>query len=169
MSLANITRTTTSIDPDAERILRSLPQWFGDEKSLDQYVRDTSLYPTFVATVDDKISGFITVKQPFPASAEIHCMAVEASSRGQGLGRELVDHAKAWATATGSRFLQVKTLAESHPSPEYAQTRAFYVAMGFVPLEVFPELWSRHNPCLQMMLYLPPTLHCAPSSTPTSD
>lgn len=150
-----IHHTTTSIEPEAERILRSLPQWFGVEESLQEYVRDTSLHPTFVATVDNAVRGFITVNQHFPASAEIHCIAVEATSRGQGLGQALVMHAQAWAVNHGVRFLQVKTLAASHPSPAYAQTRAFYRGMGFVPLEVFPGLWSPQNPCLQMIKPLP--------------
>ena len=46
---------------------------------------------------------------------------------------------------------QVKTLAASHPSPEYAQTRAFYEALGYVPLEVFPTLWAAHLPVLQLV------------------
>jgi len=150
----NIIRTAMSIEPQAERILRSLPQWFGLEESLRDYVRDTSLHPTFIATVDDTVRGFITVKQHFPASAEIHCIAVEAPVRGQGVGQALVRHAQAWAVDRGVRFLHVKTLAESHPSPAYAQTRAFYLGMGFVPLEVFPDLWSPQNPCLQMIKQL---------------
>lgn len=150
-----IQRTTTPIGSEAERILRSLPQWFGVEESLQDYIRDTSLHPTFIASVGDSMRGFITVKQHFPASAEIHCIAVEASSRGRGVGQALVQHAQTWAAAHGARFLQVKTLAESHPSAEYAQTRAFYLRMGFVPLEVFPSLWSSQNPCLQMIKQLP--------------
>ena len=150
-----IFRTTTSIEPAAERILRCLPQWFGVEESLQDYVRDTSLYPTFVAAKNDTVNAFITVKQHFPASAEIHCIAVEASLRGRRLGKALVHCAREWAAGQGVLFLLVKTLAQSHPSPEYAQTRAFYVDMGFVPLEILPELWSPHNPCLQMIQYLP--------------
>lgn len=39
----------------------------------------------------------------------------------------------------------------SHPSPEYARTRAFYHAMGFVDLECFPTLWDAGNPCLVLV------------------
>ncbi|MBI2749782.1 MAG: GNAT family N-acetyltransferase [Burkholderiales bacterium] len=151
----SIHRATTSVQTDAERILRSLPGWFGLEDALREYAQDTSLHPTFVATNGNAVSGFITVKHHFPPSAEIHCVAVEAQTRGQGLGRALVRHAQAWAADQGVRFLQIKTLAESHPSPEYAQTRAFYLRMGFVPLELFPSLWSSQNPCLQMIKQLP--------------
>lgn len=47
-------------------------------------------------------------------------------------------------------MLLVKTLADTHPSEEFAQTRAFYRAMEFGRLEVFPDLWGPHNPCLLM-------------------
>jgi hypothetical protein len=30
----------------------------------------------------------------------------------------------------------------------------FYYAMGFKPLEVFPELWAPHNPCLQLVKFI---------------
>jgi hypothetical protein len=41
----------------------------------------------------------------------------------------------------GARILQVKTLAESHPSRHYAETRAFYESAGYLPMEVFTLLW----------------------------
>jgi coenzyme F420-0:L-glutamate ligase/coenzyme F420-1:gamma-L-glutamate ligase len=45
----------------------------------------------------------------------------------------------------------VKTLAPTRPDENYARTRAFYEAMGFTPLEVFPELWDPRNPALQLV------------------
>jgi len=48
----------------------------------------------------------------------------------------------------------VKTIAASHPSAAYAQTRAFYSRMGYLAVEVFPELWSAANPCLQMVKFV---------------
>ncbi len=51
-------------------------------------------------------------------------------------------------------YLQVKTLGSSHPDPYYARTRAFYFAMGFRPLEEFPQIWDAQNPCLIMVQYL---------------
>lgn len=61
---------------------------------------------------------------------------------------------EAWAYAQGARFMQVKTLADSHPSPEYAQTRAFYTRLGFAPLELFPTLWGEKTPCLQLIKHI---------------
>ena len=78
-------------------------------------------------------------------------MAVHADCRGSGLGTSLIEHSQAWLRRQGARFLQVKTVASTSASAEYAETRKFYEAMGFTPLEVFPELWDPWNPALQMV------------------
>ena len=135
---------------DCERILRSLPQWFGIEQALMEYVQDSERNPTFVATVGEPIA-FLTVRSHFLHSWEVHCMAVEADQRGRGVGRLLHQHVEGWLRDQGARLLQVKTLAASHPSAAYAQTRKFYQAMGYTELEVFPTLWSPTLPVLQLV------------------
>ena len=145
---------TTNIEAACEQILRSLPLWFGQEESIIQYVGDTSRLPTLAAIQGEALSGFLPLRQHWPQSFEISCLAVRALDRGHGVGRALVDFASSWAAGRGGQFLQVKTLASAHPSPEYAQTRAFYARMGFVPLEVFPTLWSARHPCLQLIKHL---------------
>jgi GNAT superfamily N-acetyltransferase len=141
----------SGVSSDAERILRSLPGWFGIEDSLRQYVRDTELLPTFVARSPQGITGFLTLKEHFSQAWEVHCIAVEAQSRQRGAGRALHEVVEQWLSRRGARFLQVKTIASSHPSPEYAETRAFYQAIGYTPLEVFPLLWHPRNPALQLV------------------
>jgi hypothetical protein len=59
-----------------------------------------------------------------------------------------------WFGHRGVRFLQVKTVAASSPSMEYAETRKFYERRGFTPIEVFPTLWDPHNPALQYIKVL---------------
>jgi GNAT superfamily N-acetyltransferase len=78
-------------------------------------------------------------------------MAVQSDSRGSGIGRALHDYVENWLAARGVRFLQVKTLSAGHPSQEYAETRGFYSAIGYVPLEIFPQLWSPRHPVLQLV------------------
>ena len=58
---------------------------------------------------------------------------------------------ESYLVGRGIEFLQVKTLSPAHPDKNYAKTRAFYGAMGFRPLEEFPDLWGEQNPCLQMI------------------
>jgi len=138
-------------EDELEAVLRTLPGWFGIERSLLAYARDTSILPTFVAESGERPLGFISLRQHFRASWEVNCMAVAAPARGSGIGSALLKHAEAWLLAQGARYLEVKTLAASHPSPEYGQTRAFYEARGFLPLEILPLHWSASNPCLVML------------------
>ncbi len=142
---------------DCERILRSLPQWFGIEEALVEYVADADRYPTFHALESARSVGFVTVRQHFPAVWEVHCMAVLAERRGCGIGRRLHAHVERWLGARGATFLHVKTLADSHPSKAYAQTRAFYVRIGYTPQEVYPTLWEPGMPVLQLVKCVAPS------------
>lgn len=139
------------IENEAERILRTLPAWFGDEASLRQYAANTGHLFTFVAEDAGKPLAFVSLRKHFSQSWEIDCIAVTASSRMTGVGRLLHSHVERWLRDQGATLLQVKTLAESHPSAEYAQTRKFYTRLGYRPLEVFPDLWAPHLPVLVMV------------------
>ena len=137
-----------------EAVLRSLPDWFGIEESLRMYARNTESLPTFVWLDGGVATAFLSLRQHFAAAWEIDCIAVHANARGTGLGRMLLERAERWLLEQGAELLQVKTIAASKAHAGFAQTRQFYERSGFLPLEVFPELWSRSNPCLLMVKIL---------------
>ena len=139
-----------------EPILRALPQWFGLEASLVQYVQDIDALPTFLAEQGGRALGFLTLKRHTPCAAEIYVMGVRPEAHRQGLGRTLVQRAEAYLRQEQVEYLQVKTLGSSQPDPGYAQTRAFYAALGFQPLEEFKQFWSEQNPCLLMVKHFCP-------------
>lgn len=151
----NIEGPLTGVEAECERVLRTLPQWFGIEHALLEYAQNTARLPTFVARVEYKIVGFLSLQQHFPETWEVNCVAIDSQHRGQGLGRKLQAQAEEWLVGNGACILQVKTLAESHPSTAYAETRKFYQALGFKPVEVFPTLWAAHLPVLQLVKVLP--------------
>ncbi len=97
-------------------------------------------------------TAFITINQKFSPSAEIDAMGVLPAYHRQGLGRKLLTETKKQCRESKIAFLQVKTLSADHPDLGYAKTRQFYQEMGFVPLDLFPELWGKANPCLQLIL-----------------
>jgi hypothetical protein len=66
----------------------------------------------------------------------------------------LIATAAAHAKAHGINLLTVKTLSARDPDAGYARTRAFYTAMGFVPIEELPALWNPENPAVLMLKVL---------------
>jgi len=139
---------------DCEAVLRSLPMWFGIERALLMYARDSAVMPIFALSEDHALVGFLTLREHFPEAWDIHCVAIRADARGQGHGSRLLAHAEAWLRSRRVRFLQVKTVAATSSSKEYAETREFYNRRGFSPIEVFPTLWDAHNPALQYITVL---------------
>jgi GNAT superfamily N-acetyltransferase len=145
--------TVVAVDDPVERsrlcesILRDLPEWFGIEAGTAVYVRDVAELPTF-AVGDD---GFIALKLHLARAAEVYVMGVRRELQGHGLGTRLLATAEDDLRRRGVEYLQVKTLASSHPSEHYGRTRRFYESSGFVGLEVLPTLWGEANPCLVMV------------------
>lgn len=141
--------------PGCEAVLRALPGWFGIERAILDYREAAARHPTFgTRDASGDPTSFLTLVRHFPQSAEVHCMAVRPELRGTGVGTALLGACEAWLRAEGVRFLQVKTLSATSPDRGYAQTRAFYLARGFVPLQELPELWDAFNPCLVLVKHL---------------
>jgi len=138
-----------------EAIGRALPAWFGIEAGLEEMRRAAEIEPGFVALMEpDRMIGFLTVRRHFPESWDITWMAVHPDHHRRRIGRQLIGALVEDARENGVRLLQVKTLADQHPSPEYARTRAFYQSLGFLRLEVVPDLWGPENPCLVLVMPL---------------
>ena len=137
--------------PSCEEILRGLPQWFGFPDVNAQYVRDLESLPAFVAIGQGRVVGFLALRHHNPLASEIHVLAVRRERRRSGIGRALVRHAEDELARSRVRILQVKTLGPSHPDSGYKETRAFYSALGFIPLEETKTFWGEDNPCLIMV------------------
>ncbi len=140
-------------DVACEAILRALPDWFGIEEALVDYVRRLTAMETWVADVDGTVVGFLAVKQHNRWAAEIQVMAVAPELHSRGCGRRLVEHAERSLRSHSVEFLQVKTLSPSRPDSHYERTRGFYERMGFRPLEE-TNAWGDANPCLTMVKHL---------------
>lgn len=134
----------------AERILRALPQWFGIESALLDYASDAASLVNFLAADDERLIGFVTLREHNAVSLELNCIAVLPAWHREGVGRHLCAAAQAWWAERGGKLIQVKTLGPSRPNEYYARTRAFYGALGFVPVEEFSDLWPG-NPCLLLV------------------
>ena len=134
-----------------EKILRSLPNWFGIEKAIIQYIKDADKLPTIIVKNENEGIGFLTIKKHFKESADIHCMGILPQYHRKGIGRKLIKKVELHLKNEGVKMLQVKTISEKSTCKFYAKTREFYKSVGFIPLEVFPTLWDKSNPCLQLV------------------
>ena len=127
-------------DPHAvERLLTALPDWFGIEEAVREYVEDSRTKPTYLAFDSDttEVIGALLITRHFPESAEMHLLAVDPRHHRRGVGSALARRFEDDMRADGARLLEVKTLGLSSPDESYAKTLAFYRAIGYLPLEEF--------------------------------
>ncbi|SHD77974.1 GNAT family N-acetyltransferase [Schnuerera ultunensis] len=132
-------------------ILRKLPDWFGIEEAIIEYVdkvKDTIFYAAFD---NDKPIGFLSLKFNNEYTCEIYVMGIKKEYHNKGIGRELVERAISYLIKKNYKFLMVKTLGESHLDKNYKKTREFYNKLGFYPIEEIKGIWGEHNPCLIMV------------------
>ena len=134
-----------------EALIAALPDWFGIPTSNAAYLRDLDRLPSWLACRESEVVGAATLAQHYPASFEVHFMAVRPELHRKGVGRTLLVHLETEAASRGGRWLHVKTLAPSHPDPFYARTRKFYAAMGFAPLFESETLWGPENPAVVLV------------------
>jgi len=135
-------------------VLRALPDWFGIESSIIDYVDQVQSMPFFAAFDDEKAIGFVALKIHNKYTAEICVMGVLQEYHRQGIGKLLVEKCETNCVNNNMEYLTVKTLDESRECNSYKKTRLFYFSMGFKPLEVFPLLWDEDNPCLFMVKHI---------------
>ncbi|MCL2604405.1 MAG: GNAT family N-acetyltransferase [Defluviitaleaceae bacterium] len=135
-------------------ILRALPDWFGVEDSIVDYVNQVPSMPFFAVYDGETVAGFTAVKVHNPHTAEVCVMGVLNPYHRRGIGKMLVACCEKFCRERNMDFLTVKTLDASRDWPPYEKTRNFYLSVGFKPLEVFPLLWDECNPCLFMAKYV---------------
>jgi ribosomal protein S18 acetylase RimI-like enzyme len=136
-----------------DAIILSLPDHFGIEAGRQQCAYDVRNGAGFVAVVDGRVVGFLTIQQHFEAAAEITWMAVHAAYRRRGIGHALIAHLCAHLCGAGMSLLLVLTLAASDPGDvagAYEGTRRFYRQVGFIPARELPEYWPGSTALLLM-------------------
>jgi N-acetylglutamate synthase-like GNAT family acetyltransferase len=131
-------------------ILRNLPNWFGIESFIKKYVDESKTMPFFTAIHNKAAVGFVSMKIHNAYTAEIYVMGILQKYQRQGIGKELIKCCELFCKDNQIEYLTVKTLDESAKIPDYEKTRNFYLLMEFRPLEVFPLIWDKNNPCLLM-------------------
>ena len=134
-------------------ILQSLPDWFGNPESLEEYAQNCRELPLWADQEDGRPRGFIALRPTSPWAGEIYVMGVRQELHHKGLGRALFQALRRYAGEQGFRFLTVKTVRMGC-YPDYDKTNLFYRGLGFLELECFPTLWDPANPCQMYIMAL---------------
>jgi GNAT superfamily N-acetyltransferase len=116
---------------DCLAVAASLPEWFGYPNALEGIERSLRTERGFVAAEAGAVAAFVSFAERFEESVEITYLAVHRESRRLGLGRQLVVCARDAAAELGASSLCLLTLGPSSQSAPYAETVAFYLAVGF--------------------------------------
>lgn len=134
-----------------EQILRLLPDWFGVEDSLVEYVQTACEYPFFGAFKEGACVGFASGMIHHKRTGNIYVCGIHPDHHRLGLGRKLYERLEAYFIAQGCEYVMVKTLSPLHRDLHYAKTRKFYEAVGFKNFYTDHEMWGKENPCLMMV------------------
>jgi ribosomal protein S18 acetylase RimI-like enzyme len=73
-------------------ILRALPNWFGVESSILDYVNQVRSLPFYAFFDNDKAIGFVAIKVHNPFTAEVCVMGVLSGYHRQGIGKKLIQY-----------------------------------------------------------------------------
>ena len=96
------------------------------------------------AFLDGKLKGFASIENTFFGSQkqylELSSIHVSEDCRRSGIGRELMDAAKAWAKRQGAQKLYIS----AHSAVE---SQAFYRAMGCREAEEYNQASVEKEPC----------------------
>ena len=124
-------------------ILASVPEWFGIPDANASYVEDADRLPSYLAVDGADVVGVALLAEHFPESRELHLIAVRRERHRQGVGRLLLAAVEQDLRANGVRLLEVHTAGPSSQSGEYARTREFYLAQGFVAMNELQRIdWN---------------------------
>jgi len=131
-----------------DAIIAGLPEWFGNEQGIRACALAVRSHAGIVATDDTGVAGFLTwTKDLERGVAEITWMAVRADLRRRGIGHSLLGALIDRLQQEQVHRLDVKTLSERAAYAPYAETRGFYLANGFEPVEEL-DIWDGDNPAV---------------------
>lgn len=114
-----------------ERIAKALhPEWFTEE-ALRNIPRDIQFAKCFVIEKKGAVAGFISVHS-HDGNPMIGWIGVDPESRGEGIGKLLVEKVERELRKFGYKELRIETVGECTPIYKpYAETLKFYKSMGF--------------------------------------
>lgn len=130
----------------ARDVLCDLPEWFENEKAIENYIEKSCKMPFIGGFIGNKPLAFIVMNKTSDETCEIFVMGVKKDFQRLGIGKLVYEKFEQLARNLGFSYVQVKTVASGYYK-EYDLTNKFYQAMGFAKLEILKDLWDEQNPC----------------------
>lgn len=136
----------------ARAVLESLPDWFGNKESLEEYVKGVRSLPFRAALdKDGQCLGFFSVRIHYGHTGDIYVCGVRPEYHRMGVGKALYGQVEQFFLEKCCKYAMVETLSEKADYAPYEKTRRFYESVGFEPLITLTEMWDENNPCLIMV------------------
>jgi ribosomal protein S18 acetylase RimI-like enzyme len=132
-------------------ILRKLPEWFGIEKGIQDYVSSVQKYPFWIAFDNDNCIGFFSGKIHHDRTGDINVCGIDPNYHREGVGTSLYKEFEKYCMKNNCEYIIVKTVDEINSESHYGKTVKFYEHVGFKKLVTIPEVWDENNPCLIMI------------------
>ena len=132
-------------------ILRKSPEWFGNEKGIQEYVNSVHKFPYWAAFDNDNCIGFFSLKIHYNRTGDIYVCCVDPNYHGKGIGTLLYKELEKYCVKSNCEYIIVKTLSEIAQYKPYLKTIEFYKKIGFKELLTLTEMWDEQNPCLIMI------------------
>jgi ribosomal protein S18 acetylase RimI-like enzyme len=132
-------------------ILRKLPEWFGNEEGIQNFVNTVNLYPYWAAFDRDNCIGFFSGKIHHNRTGDIYVCGVNPNYHRKGIGKLLYKELEEYCIEKSCEYIIVKTVYETDTEKYYGKTVQFYKSIGFRELITLPEIWDKNNPCLLMI------------------
>jgi GNAT superfamily N-acetyltransferase len=129
-----------------EDVLRDLPEWFGIEDALKEYIESVKKYVFFAVYEKNEVVGFYSLREENPQTLDMYVLGVKKKFHGLGFGTRLQEYVNEYAKKKGYIYLIVLTLSKRHPDVGYSKTRDFYHKMGFIDVYESDKIWDKHNP-----------------------
>lgn len=135
---------------ECERILRSLPDFFGHEGGLADAFAALRSQRGLVAAEGEAVLGFCTWERRTAHCAEITWMAVRRERHHGGIGTAIVETTVGEMGLQGFRLALAITSGAAKDGPDtYEPTRRFWTARGFLPL-IELDIWDTNLALLQV-------------------
>jgi len=128
--------TIREIQPDDVVAINALSKQLGYPLTEEQTIQNIKLvlastdHTAFVAVYENKIAGWIGLAQTVMIEilpyCEINGLVVDEAYRGKGVGKQLIEKAKQWASEKGNTKLKL------HCNIIRTEAHKFYGHLGFI-------------------------------------